>query len=67
LVRSKSLTSAAICTVRSEASNCVIGPTPDTPCVRFCQNSATLLPIGVTAPEPGHYYALVVTHAVLFV
>ncbi len=34
---SKSLTSAAIRTSRPDESNCVIGPTPLTPAMRFCQ------------------------------
>src|SRR5438067_3247084 len=39
-------------TFNSLASNCVIGPTPDTPAVRFCQKSSTVKPIGLTSPSP---------------
>ena len=55
IVGSKFLTSAAIRTSNAEASNEVIGPRrrsrrPG----RFAQNVGASLPIGVTAPRPGH-------------
>src|SRR5258705_4677709 len=34
------------------ASNFVIGPMPDLPCVSADQNSSTVLPTGVSAPMP---------------
>src|SRR5262245_4095451 len=36
----------------SLASNFVMGPMPDLPCVSAAQNSSTLLPTGVSAPMP---------------
>ena len=48
----KSFTSAAICTLNSEASNFVIGPIPTLPSLIPVQNSSTVFPIGVTAPRP---------------
>ena len=49
---SKPLTSAAMRTSKSLASNWVIGATPETPSVRLRQNVATSLPMGVIAPRP---------------
>jgi len=37
---------------KSVVSKAVIGPAPDTPAMRFCQNVGTSLPIGVIAPKP---------------
>src|SRR5947199_10413589 len=34
------------------ASNFVIGPMPDLPCMSANQNSSTVLPTGVSAPRP---------------
>ena len=51
-VGSKSLSSAAICTGRAEASNRVIGPTPQRPSISARQYSSTPMPTGVTAPMP---------------
>ena len=48
----KSFTSAAICTLNSDASNFVIGPMPTLPSLIPAQNSSTVFPIGVTAPSP---------------
>ena len=45
-------TSAAICTLNSDASNFVIGPIPTLPSLIPAQNSSTVFPIGVTAPSP---------------
>src|SRR5919109_5680261 len=36
----------------SLASNLVMGPMPDLPCVSADQNSSTVLPTGVSAPRP---------------
>src|ERR1700752_621968 len=37
---------------RGLASNRVMGPIPDFPCVSAVQNSSAVLPTGVTAPAP---------------
>src|SRR4051794_30102060 len=49
---SKSLTSQANLTGKSETSNCVIGPAPDSPASRASHVVATSLPSGVSAPRP---------------
>ena len=48
----KPFTSAAMCTCNGDESNCVIGPTPETPSIKFFQDSATLKPSGFTVPMP---------------
>ncbi len=48
----KSLSSAAICTLKSEGSNLVILATPDLPWHSFSQDSSTPVAKGVTAPSP---------------
>ena len=49
---SKSLTSAASFTLKLSVSKRVISPIPTRPSRIPCQNSGTVLPMGVTAPSP---------------
>src|SRR5580704_19797271 len=49
---SKPLTSAAIWQANSEASNCVIFPTPLLPASRFFRTSSVVLPTPQTRPIP---------------
>ena len=46
------LTSPAMRVVRSVASNCVMGPTPETPASRLAQLSSTEWPSGLSMPMP---------------
>jgi hypothetical protein len=48
----KSFTSAAILVSKAEASNNVIGPTPDLPSTSAFQNESTSLPTGLMTPKP---------------
>jgi hypothetical protein len=48
----KSLSSAAICTLKLEGSNLVILATPDFPWHNLCQDSSTPIAKGVIAPSP---------------
>src|SRR3954470_5726454 len=48
----KFLTSAAMRVGRTDASKCVMGPTPLTPFSRLSQADATVLPTGDTTPRP---------------
>ncbi len=48
----KSLTSAATLLLKSDASKCVIGPTPFLPWHRLSQNVLISFPTGVIAPMP---------------
>src|SRR5215467_11419893 len=49
---SKPLSSPAMRVSNPVASNRVMGPMPERPSRRACQNSSAVLPTGVTAPTP---------------